>query len=197
MLLNVTLALLVSCFLLLAGLRLTTSRLDQQQQHPLSDSNHVYIPSLGFGTWNLDRSNASEAVSLAIQTGYRHIDCAAAYGNQKEIGVGIADGIQKAGINRYDLWVTSKLWNDRYVLGKNISVQIEWIDLTRYWFSVDQSPARSSGASFGWDNCRLGAGLCRSLSHALARGINRSREQDPLYWRAPPLLASSVFTLLC
>ena len=139
MLLNVTLALLVSCFLLLAGLRLTTSRLDQQQQqqqqqqqHPLSDSNHVYIPSLGFGTWNLDRSNASEAVSLAIQTGYRHIDCAAAYGNQKEIGVGIADGIQKAGINRYDLWVTSKLWNDRYVLGKNISVQIEWIDLTRY-----------------------------------------------------------------
>lgn len=126
MLLNVTLALLVSCFLLLAGLRLTTSRSDQQQQqqqqqqHPLSDSNHVYIPSLGFGTWNLDRSNASEAVSLAIQTGYRHIDCAAAYGNQKEIGVGIADGIQKAGINRYDLWVTSKLWNDRYVLSKDI-----------------------------------------------------------------------------
>lgn len=139
MLLNVTLALLVSCFLLLAGLRLTTSQSDQQQQqqqqqqqHPLSDSNHVYIPSLGFGTWNLDRSNASEAVSLAIQTGYRHIDCAAAYGNQKEIGVGIADGIQKAGINRYDLWVTSKLWNDRYVLSKNISVQIEWIGLTRY-----------------------------------------------------------------
>lgn len=38
------------------------------------------IPLLGFGTWNLDRSNASEAVSWAIQTGYRHIDCAAAYG---------------------------------------------------------------------------------------------------------------------
>lgn len=128
MLLNVTLAVLVSVFLLSAGLqagiRLTTPRSDQQQQqeqqqqHPLSESNHVYIPSLGFGTWNLDRSNASEAVSLAIQTGYRHIDCAAAYGNQKEIGVGIADGIQKAGINRYDLWVTSKLWNDRYVLSK-------------------------------------------------------------------------------
>lgn len=136
MLLNVTLALLVSGFLLLAGLGLTTSRSDQQQQqqqqHPLSDSNHVYIPSLGFGTWNLDRSNASEAVSLAIQTGYRHIDCAAAYGNQKEIGVGIAEGIQKAGINRYDIWVTSKLWNDRYVLSTNISVQIERIGLTRY-----------------------------------------------------------------
>lgn len=128
-LLNVTLALLVSGFLLLAGLGLTTSRPDQQQQqqqqlHPLSDSNHVYIPSLGYGTWNLDRSNASEAVSLAIQRGYRHIDCAAAYGNQKEVGVGIADGIQKAGIKRYDLWVTSKLWNNRYVSGKNLSLQI-------------------------------------------------------------------------
>ena len=139
MLLNVTLALLVSGFLLLAGLGLTNSRPDhqqqqqqQQQQHPLSDSNHVYIPSLGFGTWNLDRSNASEAVSLAIQTGYRHIDCAAAYGNQKEVGVGIADGIQKAGINRYDLWVTSKLWNNRYVSGKNLSLQIEWIGRIRY-----------------------------------------------------------------
>lgn len=152
MLLSGTLALLVSGFLLLSGLRFTTSRSDQQQQQqqqPLSDTNHVYIPSLGFGTWNLDRSNASEAVSLAIQTGYRHIDCAAAYGNQKEIGVGIADGIQKAGINRYDLWVTSKLWNDRYVLSKSISVQIEWIGLTGYSFSVDQSPARSSGTSFG------------------------------------------------
>lgn len=135
LLLNVTLALLVSGFLLLAGLDLTASRSDQrqqQQQHPLSDSNHVYIPSLGFGTWNLDRSIASEAVSLAIQTGYRHIDCAAAYGNQKEVGVGIADGIQKAGINRYDLWVTSKLWNDRYVSSKYLSVQIELIVRTRY-----------------------------------------------------------------
>lgn len=134
-LLNVTLALLVSGFLLLAGLGLTTSRQQQQQQqqqHPLSDSNHVYIPSLGFGTWNLDRSNASEAVSLAIQAGYRHIDCAAAYGNQKEVGVGIADGIQKARINRYDLWVTSKLWNNRYVSRKNLSIQIEWIGRTRF-----------------------------------------------------------------
>lgn len=132
-LLNVTLALLVSGFLLMAGLGLTTSRQQQQQQqHPLSDSNHVYIPSLGFGTWNLDRSNASEAVSLAIQAGYRHIDCAAAYGNQKEVGVGIADGIQKARINRYDLWVTSKLWNNRYVSRKNLSIQIEWIGRTRF-----------------------------------------------------------------
>ncbi len=82
-------------------------------QVPLSDTNHVHIPSLGFGTWNLEKSNASDVVSYAIETGYRHIDCAAIYGNEKEVGVGIANGIQNARIQRYDLWVTSKLWNDQ------------------------------------------------------------------------------------
>ena len=50
------------------------------------------IPSIGFGTWRLDTFNASEAVSVALQTGYRHIDCAAIYGNEKEVGKGIKDG---------------------------------------------------------------------------------------------------------
>lgn len=84
-----------------------------ERQITLSGSSHVHIPSLGFGTWNIDRFNASEVVSNAIQTGYRHIDCAAAYGNQKEVGRGIADGLKKAGIERFELWVTSKLWNDQ------------------------------------------------------------------------------------
>ena len=71
------------------------------------------IPLLGFGTWNLDRENASEAVSWAIQTGYRHIDCAAAYKNQDLVGKGVADGLKKTGLKREDLWITSKLWNDQ------------------------------------------------------------------------------------
>jgi alcohol dehydrogenase (NADP+) len=71
------------------------------------------IPLLGFGTWNLDRENATEAVSWAIQAGYRHIDCAAAYKNQDLVGIGIADGLAKTGLKREDLWITSKLWNDQ------------------------------------------------------------------------------------
>ncbi|KAK3114942.1 hypothetical protein LTR53_006209 [Teratosphaeriaceae sp. CCFEE 6253] len=70
------------------------------------------IPLLGYGTWNLKGDNVSGAVSWAIQTGYRHIDCAAAYGNEDLVGAGIADGLAKAGLTREDLWVTSKLWND-------------------------------------------------------------------------------------
>ena len=84
-----------------------------QQQIPLKPASVSTIPLLGFGTWNLKGSNNSDAVSLAIQTGYRHIDCAAIYGNEKEVGKGIADGLKKAGLKREDIWVTSKLWNDQ------------------------------------------------------------------------------------
>ena len=71
------------------------------------------IPALGFGTWNLDKSNASDAVSVALQTGYRHIDCAAIYGNEKEVGNGIKDGLEKIALDRSSVWITSKLWNDQ------------------------------------------------------------------------------------
>ena len=70
------------------------------------------IPLLGFGTWNL-KDNCTEAVSFAIQTGYRHIDTAAAYGNEADVGRGIADGLRKTSLRREDLWITTKLWNDQ------------------------------------------------------------------------------------
>ena len=84
-----------------------------QNQFPLKSNEVSTIPLLGFGTWNLKESNNSDAVSLAIQTGYRHIDCAAIYGNEKEVGRGITDGLKKARVKRDDIWVTSKLWNDQ------------------------------------------------------------------------------------
>ncbi len=88
--------------------------LASQDQIPLKPNAVSTIPLLGFGTWNLKELNNSDAVSLAIQTGYRHIDCAAIYGNEKEVGKGIANGLKKAGLERSDIWVTSKLWNDQY-----------------------------------------------------------------------------------
>ena len=76
------------------------------------------IPALGFGTWNLDKSNASDAVSVALQTGYRHLDCAAIYGNENEVGNGIKDGLEKIGLDRSSVWITSKLWNDQCVYNR-------------------------------------------------------------------------------
>lgn len=86
-------------------------------QVPISASTPSTIPSIGFGTWNLKISstNTSAAVSAALLVGYRHLDCAAIYGNEIEVGHGIKDGLKEAVLKREDIWITSKLWNDQYV----------------------------------------------------------------------------------
>lgn len=87
------------------------------EQHPiLSSKNSISQPPLGFGTWklNVEPENTTEAVSFAIQAGYRQIDCAAIYGNEKAVGKGIADGLKKANLTREQIWITSKLWNDHH-----------------------------------------------------------------------------------
>lgn len=72
-------------------------------------NNGVKIPIVGFGTWqSKDGAEAYEAVKAALKAGYRHIDTAAAYGNEESVGKAIKD----SGIDRKELFVTSKLWND-------------------------------------------------------------------------------------
>jgi alcohol dehydrogenase (NADP+) len=89
--------------------------IDQQEPLTSNDLPSRGIPLLGFGTWNLNISpqNTTDAVSLAIQSGYRHIDGAAAYGNEKDVGRGIKEGLYSSNLTRNDIWVTSKLWNDQ------------------------------------------------------------------------------------
>ena len=65
------------------------------------------IPQLGFGVFKVDPDEAERVVSDALEVGYRHIDTAAVYGN--EVGVGRA--IEKSGIPREQLFITTKLWN--------------------------------------------------------------------------------------
>jgi alcohol dehydrogenase (NADP+) len=74
------------------------------------------MPALGLGTFGSDHSSADEvagAVLGAVSVGYRHIDCASVYGNEPQIGE-VLKTIFKAGIKREQLWITSKLWNDRH-----------------------------------------------------------------------------------
>jgi alcohol dehydrogenase (NADP+) len=89
----------------------------RNKQQPIKVDDHVSQPLIGFGTWNLKESadNTSSAVALALEAGYRQIDCAAAYGNEKAVGKGIAKGLKKSGLKREDIWITSKLWNDQFV----------------------------------------------------------------------------------
>jgi alcohol dehydrogenase (NADP+) len=74
------------------------------------------IPAIGLGTFGSDRFSGeqiAQAVKGAIAVGYRHIDCAAVYGNEHLIGPVLREAMQ-AGIKREDLWITSKLWNDKH-----------------------------------------------------------------------------------
>lgn len=76
-------------------------------------NNDVEIPMLGYGTWQSpDDDFTATAVASAIMSGYRHIDCAAVYGNEKSVGRGIAEGLDQSGIERKSIFLTGKLWND-------------------------------------------------------------------------------------
>ena len=68
------------------------------------------IPAIGLGTWQLDGDSAYYGVKLAVEIGYRHLDCAHIYGNEVNIGRALREILQT--VDRGELWVTSKLWND-------------------------------------------------------------------------------------
>lgn len=71
------------------------------------------IPVVGFGTWKMpNNEDTSKIVEHAIEVGYRHIDTAAIYKNEEAVGRGIRNAIDKGLVNREELFVTTKLWND-------------------------------------------------------------------------------------
>ena len=74
------------------------------------------MPAIGLGTFGSDRFSGDDiaaAVVGAVEVGYRHIDCAAVYGNEHLIGASLEQVIA-GGVPREELWVTSKLWNDKH-----------------------------------------------------------------------------------
>lgn len=76
-------------------------------------ANGVRVPCIGFGTWQSeDGDEAYNAVLTALQSGYRHIDTAAAYGNEKSVGAAIRDFCREHNVRREDIFLTTKLWND-------------------------------------------------------------------------------------
>lgn len=70
--------------------------------------NGKHIPLLGLGTWKIEgKEKVTQALEAAFEAGYRHIDTASTYGNEAEIGEAVA----QSGIDREDLFITSKVWN--------------------------------------------------------------------------------------
>lgn len=97
------------------------------------------MPAIGLGTFGSDHispDQVAETVKGAARVGYRHFDCASVYGNEPEVGAALQE-IQRGGVKREDLWITSKLWNDKH--GENdvinscrqslADLQLEYLDL--------------------------------------------------------------------
>jgi len=70
--------------------------------------NHVDIPALGFGTWQLRGAECSSCVDLALSEGYRHIDTAQIYENEEEVGFAVS----RSNVPRSDVFITTKIWMD-------------------------------------------------------------------------------------
>lgn len=72
------------------------------------------IPLLGFGTWMLEPDDARRMVAEALRIGYRHIDTAWIYRNEKAVGDGIRDAVEAGHVARADVWLTTKIWVDHF-----------------------------------------------------------------------------------
>lgn len=95
------------------------------------------LAAIGLGTWKSSPGEVGKAVKIALNNGYRHIDCAAAYGNEAEIGRALSEVFLEGKVKREEVWITSKLWNNAHKKEdvipalKNIlkDLQLDYLDL--------------------------------------------------------------------
>lgn len=103
----------------------------------LNFKNRDQMPAVGLGTWKSEPKKVEHAVEYALKNGCRHIDCAAVYGNENEVGNALKKVFDSGEIKREEVWVTSKLWNNAHKKENVIpalkqtlkNLQLDYLDL--------------------------------------------------------------------
>jgi len=114
----------------------------------LKFTNDDTIPALGLGTWKSTPGEVGEAIIHAIKAGIRHFDCAAIYGNEKEIGEALRKAVDSGLVKREELFITSKLWNNAHhfdsvlpALKQTLAdLQLDYLDLYLIHWPVVHKP---------------------------------------------------------
>ncbi|MBL7473641.1 aldo/keto reductase [Robertkochia sediminum] len=148
-------------------------------------NDQLEIPAIGLGTWKSAPGEVGQAVIEAIRSGYRHIDCAAIYGNEKEIGEALKTVFDQGDVTREELWITSKLWNNAHQKDRVLpalqttlkDLQLEYLDLYLvHWpvaFKPEVTGAEKAEDYLRPEECPVEE-TWSAMEEAVAQGLTKS-----------------------
>jgi diketogulonate reductase-like aldo/keto reductase len=154
---------------------------------PVVTSGDARIPAVGLGTWDLRGRTCASMVEQALRLGYRHVDTAEMYGNEREVG----EGLRASGISRADVFVTTKVWPDnlapadleRSTKESLARLRLSYVDLLLIHWPSPRIPLVDT----------MGA-LCRMKQEGFTRHIGISNFTVPLIEAAVRLAAEPLVT---
>jgi alcohol dehydrogenase (NADP+) len=142
------------------------------------------MPALGFGTLIPDAAETRNATRTALQTGFRHLDCSERYRNEEQVGQAIQEATEAGWLNRSDLFVTTKLWNNNHrpervqpaIESSRERLRLDCIDLylmhTPYAFLPgDEQDPRDENANVIYDRETTLMDTWRAMERVVDRGL--------------------------